>query len=182
MPQSRAPLMESSDNNATPTSSAADSRRRSGRVVKAPRKYSPEASQATASKRKRDHENDDEDGENEDPDQPDAEDATGDDMDEDQSADEDPERTPRKSKAKPKKPAAKRAKVNGNAPPAGTSNDAPAPALRLASRPKKNVRVAIARRDGDGLYGRIYCSHNKHRKTDANPLRSRDIRVWRLLR
>ncbi|KAK8855562.1 STAG domain-containing protein [Apiospora arundinis] len=158
MPQSRAPLMESSDNNATPTSSAADSRRRSGRVVKAPRKYSPEASQATASKRKRDHENDDEDGENEDPDQPDAEDATGDDMDEDQSADEDPERTPRKSKAKPKKPAAKRAKVNGNAPPAGTSNDAPAPALRLASRPKKNVRVAIARRDGDGLYAEIFAS------------------------
>lgn len=173
--------MESSDNNATPTPSAAASRRRSGRVVKAPRKYSPEASQGTASKRKRDAENDDEDGENEDPDQADAEEASGDDMDEDQSADEDPERTPKRSKAKPKKPAAKRAKVNGNAPPAGTSNDAPAPALRLASRPKKNVRVAIARRDGDGLYGTIQHSHRKHCRIDANALRSRDLRVWRLL-
>ncbi|KAK8100903.1 Cohesin subunit psc3 [Apiospora kogelbergensis] len=124
--------MESSDNNATPTPSAAASRRRSGRVVKAPRKYSPEASQGTASKRKRDAENDDEDGENEDPDQADAEEASGDDMDEDQSADEDPERTPKRSKAKPKKPAAKRA--------------------------KKNVRVAIARRDGDGLYAEIFAS------------------------
>ncbi|KAK8034421.1 Cohesin subunit psc3 [Apiospora rasikravindrae] len=109
--------MESSDNNATPTPSAADSRRRSGRVVKAPRKYSPEAPQGATSKRKRDQENDDEDGENEDPEQVDAEEASGDDMDEDQSADEDQERASRKSRAKPKKPAAKRAKVNGNAPP-----------------------------------------------------------------
>lgn len=173
--------MESSDNNATPTPSAADSRRRSGRVVKAPRKYSPEATQGATSKRKRDQENDEEDGENEDPDQVDAEEATGDDMDEDQSADEDQERASRKSRAKSKKPAAKRAKVNGNAPPAGTSNDAPAPALRLASRPKKNVRVAIARRDGDGLYGRIYAAHDKLSEPNANALRSRNIRVWRLL-
>ena len=61
MSTERAPAMESSDNNATPTPSAAESRRRSGRVKKAPQKYSPEVEVPTT-KRKRARENDD-DGE-----------------------------------------------------------------------------------------------------------------------
>lgn len=159
--------MESPDNNATPTSSAAESRRRSGRVKKAPQKYSPEV-EVPATKRKRARENDDdaeEDGENDDVETADSpaepEEGTADDgMDTDESAAEEPARPPKKSRAKTKKPAAKRAKVNGNAPSPSASTDAAVPDVRLPSRPKKNVRVAIARRDGEGLYGRFLCSPN----------------------
>lgn len=183
--------MESSDNNATPTSSAAESRRRSGRVKKAPQKYSPDIEVPTT-KRKRARENDDdaeEDGEDGDaevagsPAEPEEATADDDGMDTDESAPEEPARPPKKSRPKTKKPAAKRAKVNGNAPSASAPADAVVPDVRLPSRPKKNVRVAIARRDGEGLYGRFLCSPNcPHSPRVAHTCSSRNLHVGRLER
>lgn len=150
--------MESSDNNATPSPSVAEtSRRRSGRVVRAPQKFSPEvhSSQINNSrpKRKRDGESDDEDVENEAPNADDDSDELSDPPDDDdESAQEEAPVKQKKAKATSKKPAAKRAKVNGNAPAAL------APAIRLPNRPKKTARVAIARRDGDGLYAEVFGS------------------------
>jgi cohesin complex subunit SA-1/2 len=145
--------MESSDNNATPSPSATDSRRRSGRVVRAPRKFSPDNA---ASKRKRGLENDDdEDAENDAPE--DAEDEELSDGGADESEDEAAPRV-KKTKAKAKKPAAKKPRVNGDTPAAVSGSLAPA--VRLPNRPRKTVRVAIARRDGDGLYGKTRTLHS----------------------
>ncbi|KAK6065762.1 STAG domain-containing protein [Seiridium cupressi] len=141
--------MESEDNNATPSPSAADARRRSGRVVRAPRKFTEDIQNDTSSKRKRVRDND-EDAENQDP-QDSLEEASDEEPAED--SDEDPAPKQRKSKARTKKPAAKKPKINGSAPVEAAASQAPA--IRLPNRPKKTVRVAIARRDGDGLYGKI---------------------------
>ncbi|KAI0123031.1 hypothetical protein BJ170DRAFT_122899 [Xylariales sp. AK1849] len=161
MSLARAALMESSDNNATPSPSAADSRRRSGRVVRAPRKFTPEAD--PTAKRKRGLDNDDEDVENEEPGADQEEEVS------DAAADEsedglDP--TPKKPKSRSKKPATKRPKVNGNAPVATSS--AQGPAVKLPNRPKKTARVAIARRDGDGLYAEIFGSGDSADDTAAH--------------
>lgn len=140
--------MESEDNNATPSPSAAEARRRSGRVVRAPQKFIEENHNDTSSKRKRTRDND-EDAENQEPNNDSPEEAS----DEEAAEESDAELAPRqkKSKSRAKKPAAKKPKINGDA----TAEAAPAPAqaLRLPNRPKKTVRVAIARKDGDGLYG-----------------------------
>lgn len=150
--------METSDNNATssPASVPDNSRRRSGRVVRAPQKFSPQpnASQNDhSSKRKRGPEHDDEDAENGYPEEAEEEEELSDPEDEDDDADEAPSRSKTKSKrSRPKKPAVKRAKVNGSAPVDAAS--APhAPAVKLPNRPKKTARVVIAHPDGDGLYG-----------------------------
>lgn len=140
--------MESEDNNATPSPSAAEARRRSGRVVRAPQKYIEEVHTDASSKRKRarDH---DEDAENHEP----RSDSLAEASDEEVAEESDADLVPRqkKSKSRAKKPAAKKPKINGDAPtevaPAQTK------ALQLPQRLKKSVRVAIARKDGDGLYG-----------------------------
>lgn len=145
--------METSDNNATSSPAPTSSARRSGRVTKAPAKFTPDAPAATKRKRNGDH--DDDDAENESPedvdDTSDADDANGDDGDD--TATEEPRRASKKKKsssqsAKSRKPAAKKPKVNGDAL-AGE----PLHAAQLPSRPKKTVRIAIARGDADGLYG-----------------------------
>ena len=180
--------METTENNATssPSSNPDTSlRRRSGRVVRAPRKFSPDANPSQSSqngksapKRKRGPEvDDDEDEENEAPhgeqephgreasDQEDIdlEDEVEDDDDGDDDGDDgddEPTPKPKKSKssrnARPKKPAMKRAKVNGDAPTIEASALAPAaPAMKLPNRPKKTAKIALARVQDDGLYGKL---------------------------
>ncbi|KAI1847209.1 hypothetical protein JX266_006749 [Neoarthrinium moseri] len=153
--------MESPDNNATPSPSAAESRRRSGRVVRAPRKFTEEVQNDSTSRRKRgrdDNDDDDDDAENQEPDDASADEQLSDEAsdEDDQSDTNDLAPKQRKSKPRPKKPAAKRPKVNGSAP--ATASASQAPAVRLPNRPKKTVRVAIARREGDGLYADIFGS------------------------
>jgi cohesin complex subunit SA-1/2 len=149
--------METSNPNATssPSGSAVDSsRRRSGRVVKAPQKFSPEPQTSSHANQKRKRgaiPDDDDDDDDDEMDAPDAarrenDDALSDEADEnDDDDDDDPEleegaaKTVQKPRSR--KPAAKRAKVNGDAP-----------AVRLPNRPKKTVRLAIGRHDDDGLY------------------------------
>lgn len=137
--------MEFSDNNATSSPAPPSTARRSGRVTKAPVKFTPDA--PAANKRKRSAEHDNEDAENVSPDDADdASDASDDDSD--GSVAEEPRRTAKKKpssqSAKARKPATKKPKING---------DAPAHAAQLPSRPKKTVRIELARRDADGLYG-----------------------------
>ncbi|KAI5461184.1 hypothetical protein BGZ63DRAFT_357211 [Mariannaea sp. PMI_226] len=137
------------DSNASPTPEAdTSSRRRSGRVVKAPTKFTPEASSQSAAKRKRDDQ-DDEDGENEAPD-----------SDEEMSEEEDNESdedhpAPRSRKAsqtsRTKKPSIKKPKINGShharaAQPAG-----------LPSRPKKSVRIDTGDK-ASGLFADLFGS------------------------
>jgi cohesin complex subunit SA-1/2 len=142
--------METSDNNATSSPAPPSTARRSGRVSKAPAKFTPDASAATKRKRNADH--DDDDAENESPDEMDeTSDANDDDADD--TATEAPRRAPKKKKpssqlAKPRKPAAKKPKMNGDA-----ALGEPIHAAQLPSRPKKTVRIAIAEGEVEGLYG-----------------------------
>ncbi|KAK4192914.1 hypothetical protein QBC35DRAFT_159427 [Podospora australis] len=163
----RQPLMETSDNNATSSPAPTTSQtRRSGRVTKAPAKFTPEV--PTASKRKRPAENDDDDdddedaaadAENESPDE--GENASdGDDDDAEDTATEEPRRGKKKTKpssssqaARPRKPAVKKPKTNGDAP----THDGIV-SSSLPSRPKKAVRIAIARNVDSGLYADIFAS------------------------
>ena len=187
MSSSRLPLMETTENNATSSPAStpdASLRRRSGRVVRAPRKFTHDdfASQNGKSgpKRKRGPEVEDEDEENQAPhdeEEPheqelsndenndEDEDAEDDDVDDgDGDGDDEPTPKPKKSKpsrnARPKKPAMKRAKVNGDAPvvdpSALTSN---APAMKLPNRPKKTAKIVVARAQDDGLYGKMSSYH-----------------------
>jgi cohesin complex subunit SA-1/2 len=147
--------METSDNNATSSPAPTSSARRSGRVSKAPAKFTPDAPAATKRKRNAEHDDND-DVENESPDE--AEDVSDvnddDDDDAEDTATEEPRRARKKKKpsssqpAKPRKPATKKPKINGDAPAHERIH-----AAQLPSRPKKTVRIAIARPDGDGLYG-----------------------------
>ncbi|KAK4163573.1 cohesin subunit psc3 [Cladorrhinum sp. PSN259] len=152
MPTTRQPLMETSDNNATSSPAPTSSARRSGRVSKAPNKFTPDA--PVASKRKRnadnDDEDDDDDAENEEPADAGALNET---------ATEEPRRAAKRKKktsssqAKPRKPATKKPKTNGDA----GGHDAIIG--HLPSRPKKTVRIAaIARPVEEGLYADIFTS------------------------
>ncbi|TPX07146.1 uncharacterized protein E0L32_010947 [Thyridium curvatum] len=144
------PMSTSPDNNATASPGPdADSRRRSGRVVKVPQKFAPDAIASSKRKRGADHDEDDGDLEN---DEIDADGQVSDDEadEDDEDADEHGARSKRKRPAqgkKTKKPALKKPKINGSAP-AGSH------AARLPSRPKKPARVAVAG-EGDGLYGML---------------------------
>jgi cohesin complex subunit SA-1/2 len=143
----RMPLMEILENNATSTPGATGSRRKSGRAVKAPEKFDPGvlSSQhgSTSAKRKRGGE--------------DVENGASDVGDEEEVSDEDVKdnvgeeeiRQSRKRPKSPKKPAAKKPKVNG------TALHARAPAVRLPNRPKKARKVAIADGNAEGLYGKL---------------------------
>lgn len=142
--------METSDNTPAGSPAPTSTARRSGRVTKAPEKFTPDAPAAT--KRKRSAEHDDEDAENESPDE--GGDVDNQDDDDSDTAEEEPQRAKRKKpssqSAKSKKPAAKKPKINGDATVAADANHAP---RQLVSRPKKAVRIAIAGREPDGLYG-----------------------------
>jgi cohesin complex subunit SA-1/2 len=148
MPSQRLPLMELSENDA-PSSNATTKRRVSGRAVRAPEKFVPDApsSQAgnTGGKRKRgaDHA---EDIENE----VDEEEESNEEDDDEESPDEEEVRQAKRKAKTTKKPLAKKAKVNGTAPDA---SDAPATTVKLPSRQKKPKKVVIQDAKGEGLYG-----------------------------
>lgn len=158
MPLVRLPLMETSENTATPSPTPAATARRSGRERRAPEKFQPEAS--AAPKRKRDDVDGDIDGdaENHNPAAGDEDEPMTDDEDdnneEEDSPDEEEQRAARRQKKRSsasrarKPPASKKPKINGSAP---------SQSLAIPSRPKtakKTVRVVTGdRRDGDGVYG-----------------------------
>ncbi|KAL2017575.1 hypothetical protein VTK56DRAFT_1948 [Thermocarpiscus australiensis] len=155
MSYGRQPLMDISEDNTTSSPAPTSTARRSGRVTKAPAKFTPDAPAAT--KRKRSAGHDDEDVENESPNDTDDVSDADDDGAEDSPAEE-PRRAAKKKPsssqpAKTRKPAAKKPKTNGEAP-----SHEPTRSAQLPSRPKKTVRIAIARRDGDGLYADIFAS------------------------
>lgn len=162
--------MEASDNLATVSPAPEDGSRRSrsGRVVRAPSKFTPDAAPGAAGKRKRpeDHDDDDDDDDADDDDnqghgngenlenEPPASDSDlsdpDDDIDDPNDQDHAAAGAARPKKRRPassnkvKKPAAKKPKINGSTP---------AYAADLPSRPKKAARVAIVDSDGEGLYG-----------------------------
>lgn len=123
----------------TPEPDAA-SRRRSGRVVKAPTKYAPDPAAPAAAKRKRG----DQDGDEHEEDELDSdEEMSG----EDDASDEDhPAPKPRKASSRAAKPSSKKPKINGTQPTALGHG------ARIPSRPKKTVRIDAAEK-GSGLFG-----------------------------
>jgi cohesin complex subunit SA-1/2 len=139
--------MDISNNDAS-SSTATGSRRKSGRAVRAPDKFIPNAPSSQqghgGSKRKRGEaytENDASDVEDE------AEEEASDTSAE--SADEEEIRASRKKSKKGRKPAAKKTKVNG------TSSHVETSAVKLPARPKKTKRAAIADNEAEGLYGKM---------------------------
>ena len=140
--------MDISNNDVTSTPVATGSRRKSGRAVKVPEKFVPDApsSQQGSASAKRKRGGDDAENDASDVDEEDEEsDATV-----ESAAEEDVREIRRKAKTT-KKPAAKKPKVNGT-----TTHDE-APAVKLPARPKKAKKAAIADRDAEGLYGRRVC-------------------------
>lgn len=146
----RFPLRETMDNATASPDTDAASRRRSGRVSKAPAKFSQEP---VAAKRKRsgDDRDDDEDDdvENE---LPEADEDISDATDDQEPAVRRPrqrsKRPPKSSAAR--KPAVKKPKTNGVAP------DSLNKATNLPSRPKKTVAISSFAKPGDDdLYGKI---------------------------
>lgn len=138
--------MDISNNDVTSTPVATGSRRKSGRAVKVPEKFVPNApssQQGSASvKRKRggeDAENDASDIDDEDEEESDAT---------VESAAEEEVREIRRKGKTTKKPAAKKPKVNG------TATHDKEPLVKLPARPKKPKNVAIADRSVEGLYSK----------------------------
>lgn len=122
-----------------------ESRRRSGRVVKAPTKYAPEPT-ASAPKRKRNDDEAEDDGEVENGDVASDEDMS--DAASDAESDHDhPAPKPRKAQtSRAKKPSTKKPKINGSRPAASGA------IARIPSRPKKTVRIDPGEK-GTGLFG-----------------------------
>lgn len=163
MQSSRLPLRQIMDSNANPASNPdTAARRRSGRVVRAPDKFSPEPSQPAVAKRKRDGADDDDDEDDDDEEDedgenqvPELEDEGSDDGEQDSDAndnDENEAATSRKSRKslqskRNKKPSAKKPKINGTQPAAPTRT------VTLPRMPKKSVRLETGAK-GNGLYGR----------------------------
>ena len=135
--------MDISNNDVTSTPDGG-SRRKSGRQVKVPEKFTPDviSSQANASsKRKRGGETLESDA---------SEIEEEDEDSNEESAEEEEAPGPRKKSNAPRKPAAKKPKVNGNV------SHEKAPAVKLPTRPK-GKKVAIADRNAEGLYGTRVC-------------------------
>lgn len=147
MPSRRQPLLEISENHAMNSPNiATNNRRKSGRAVKAPDKFQPEANttpEPTNGKRKRAAADASEDVENE------VEEDEEESEDEEVSADEEEVRATKKRAKQPKKPAVKKAKTNG------TKSHTPEPIHRLPTRPKKSKKVTIADANAEGLYGKL---------------------------
>lgn len=127
---------------ATASPEPESSRRRSGRVVRAPEKFSPEP--VTAPKRKR-HDDDDE-GNDDDDILSDATMSDAADSDEERPRARPKKRTGASQGSRARKPAIKKPKTNGVAPSGHSAS--------LPSRPKKSVRIATADRQAEGLYGK----------------------------
>lgn len=153
----RTPLMDISNNDLTGTPVAASGRRKSGRAVKAPQKFIPDAlssQQAPAgAKRKRTGEDLENDASESEEDEDDS------DRTLESAAEEEIKETRRKLKSS-RKPVAKKPKVNG------TASHSSAPPVRLASRPKKSKKVAIADKNAEGLYGTCKYTDFYNRVTD----------------
>ncbi|RBR11520.1 uncharacterized protein FIESC28_08982 [Fusarium coffeatum] len=156
------------DNNASPTPDPdATTRRRSGRVVRAPSKFTPEpASQSTHPKRKRDDQDDeDEEGQEEvaENEAPDSDEEMSDEPDNDSDEDHPAPRSRKKASqtSRAKKPSAKKPKINGSKPlrPARVTHAAKS----LPSRPKKSVRIEDAALKGTGLYSDLFGSGDSSR-------------------
>jgi len=149
MPSQRLPLMELSENDAQ-SSNATTKRRVSGRAVRAPEKFVPDAlsSQAgnTGGKRKRgaDHADDIEN-------EVDEDEGESDEEDDEESPDEEEVRQAKKNAKTTKKPVAKKAKVNGAVP---DTPDGLATTVKLPSRQKKQKKVVIQDAKAEGLYGK----------------------------
>ncbi|CAI6100385.1 unnamed protein product [Clonostachys chloroleuca] len=127
-------------------------RRRSGRVVRAPDKFSPEAAgPSSVAKRKRDAGEEGEDDENDDPEVDDESDEA-DQLSDDEPA---PSRRARKSSQtkRAKKPSAKKPKINGTQH--ATANNT----VTLPRMPKKVVRLDTGDK-GTGLYAEIFSQGN----------------------
>ncbi|KAK4072527.1 hypothetical protein Trihar35433_4591 [Trichoderma harzianum] len=150
-----------------------ESRRRSGRVVKAPTKYAPEPT-AAAPKRKRNDDEAEDDGEVENGDVASDEDMS--DAASDAESDHDhPAPKPRKAQtSRAKKPSTKKPKINGSRPAATGA------IARIPSRPKKTVRIDPGEK-GTGLFADIFASGDspqfvaqqwleKYRESDAAAL------------
>lgn len=139
--------MESSDDSA-PSSPAQvpGATRRSRRVVNQPKRFGDAPNAPT--KRKRGGNHDEEDEEAESPDEEELDDSDEEDED-DGGADEEPAQRTKKSsrKARPRKPAAKKPKINGAGPVTHEHG------ASLPSRPKKTVRIEVSRDNANWLYG-----------------------------
>lgn len=147
--------MEISQNDAMSSPvQASSTRRKSGRAVRAPQKFTPviPASQSANANGKRKRRDDNADSE-ESQDESVTEEVDESD-EEEESADEEEQREQKKrSRSNNKKPAAKKAKVNGASSPAS------APALKLASRPRKPTKpkkLVIKDANATGLYGKSW--------------------------
>lgn len=147
------------DNNASSSPDPdATTRRRSGRVVRAPTKFTPDTTtQSTNPKRKRDDQDDEEEDEEEDAEieAPDSDEEMSNEPDNDSDEDHPAPRSRKKSSqtSRAKKPSAKKPKINGSKPlrPARVTHAAKS----LPSRPKKSVRIEDAAVKGHGLYCRL---------------------------
>ena len=146
--------MDISNNDTASSPAAPSARRKSGRAVRAPEKFTPDVPSShpapSHSKRKRPAE--------------DAENNASEIEDEDEESDsslesagEEEQKGARKKTKSARKPAAKKPKVNGTAP---TSSS---PAVRLPTRPKKAKKVAIADKEAEGLYGKAPSTCVSHR-------------------
>ncbi|KAI1026226.1 hypothetical protein LB504_011232 [Fusarium proliferatum] len=162
MPISRPPPRDTMDNNASPSPDPdATTRRRSGRVVRAPTKFTPDTTtQSTNPKRKRDDQDDEEEDEEEDAENeaPDSDEEMSNEPDNDSDEDHPAPRSRKKSSqtSRAKKPSAKKPKINGSKPlrPARVTHAAKS----LPSRPKKSVRIEDAAVKGHGLYSHLFGS------------------------
>ncbi|RDL39778.1 Uncharacterized protein BP5553_04118 [Venustampulla echinocandica] len=146
----RPPLMDISNNDVASSPAETGGRRKSGRAVRAPEKFVPNApSQVGRAKRKRGGD----DVENDASDIEDEEDTSSDDTVE-SSGEEEVREVRRKAKQSrtTKKPAAKKPKVNG------TVEHEAAPIVKLPNRPKKAKKVLITDDDAEGLYVEVFAS------------------------
>ncbi|PSR81220.1 hypothetical protein BD289DRAFT_45045 [Coniella lustricola] len=185
MPPARPPLMETSENTATPSPAPAAAARRSGRERRMPEKFQPEVVVAPKRKRAVDDEDDD-DAENHNPeagegDGNDQDEEMTDDLgDEEDNEDEDvdsPDEEERRAARRPKKKASnnnkkatsnavrrkaafKKPKINGaTLESGGVAQSINVADLPSRPKPKKTARVVTGdRRDGDGLYASIFGS------------------------
>jgi cohesin complex subunit SA-1/2 len=140
--------MDISNNDVTSTPVATGSRRKSGRAVKVPEKFVPETAPASVKRKRGDEENENDASDvDEEAEASDATAASGE--------EEEPRPSRKKGKGKaPRKPAAKKPKVNGAAAHEEEDEEV-APAVKLPSRPKAaSRRVAIADKNAEGLYGK----------------------------